>query len=511
MEEERFSLDTIQSSTSQVLQECLDIFQSPIHQQYIHSPINNSQSYNNHPDIQYFQKVKHKNHFTYHKSKSSHSSPHLRTGSTGNIDKIQSSNRISPAIFDPYNLDALLNRLHTFNVLSWQIPDIPNTPHQLNELKCARNGWKCVSLSPNETTKNHLMCTNCNQQLILNFFEHHQYPQHHIYHPTTTFNYEFLTDDVNIEDTTNLHQKLIQKYIIQIESTGHAPDCSWKNFETPLDGVYYPRHYLPQTNEFLISQYLKNLKSLTDNSTLLQQFADDALDQTYLSHSINQPPSDPRLISISNEWLIARYFKQDKENSALLLQYTPAWIYEMAIYGWTLYAQRYAQDVILLLACNMCNSRVFLNTVPKEHVGNLPPSTKILPSVKYPITQMTQVDESEFDSEESISSSVVVGETGVGCEKKFNPIDKHEHKCWCPYRYDESLVDYIWCMILQSGSNIGLNGEFINHDKMIIENISSRMMNNNNNGTGMKRKKSFSVNDGLERLQKLRKLYLIDD
>ena len=49
--------------------------------------------------------------------------------------------------FDPYDLSSLLARLKTFNSLNWKSID----DSSINELKCAINGWKCVSFGVKET------------------------------------------------------------------------------------------------------------------------------------------------------------------------------------------------------------------------------------------------------------------------------------------------------------------------------------------------------------------------
>ncbi|EGW34460.1 uncharacterized protein SPAPADRAFT_59885 [Spathaspora passalidarum NRRL Y-27907] len=441
-----FSLDEVSHNTSQVLEDCLDIFQSPAHESYNHKNtvyLGNT-SFNQHPDIQYFQKVKQKNHFTYHKSK---------VQSQKSIEKIQSKS----TVFDPYDLNMLLGRLRSFNSLNWQVPNSP----QLNELKCARNGWKCASFARN--IKNHLICTNCHQQLILRF------SNNNISNDTSPFDIDFLSGK---EYDDELNSKLIEKYMVQIETTGHSTECSWRNFETPLDGVYYPRHYLSATNTFLITQYLKNLKSLVDNSLILQEH----YDQIFKSSSLQSP----EFINISNQWLLARYYKLDKENVSACLQHIPVWFYEIAAQGWSLNAQRYANDVILVMSCGMCNSRVFLNTVtPASNLNTL----QALTPVKYPLHHEPHDELTEFDQP-------------LG--PQFDPV--HDHKPFCSHVHDPHLHDYFFSLILGSINNIGINGEYINNDSTIID-----------RPTTTKRKKSFTMNDGLERLNKLRKLYLIED
>ncbi len=100
------------SSTSQILQNCLLIIESPSYDSYKSSDSNSpvstkSNNYSDHPDILYFQKIKQKNHFKFHKSKFQ---------AKWNIDKVNSSKMNSN--FDPYDLSSLLARLKTFNYLN---------------------------------------------------------------------------------------------------------------------------------------------------------------------------------------------------------------------------------------------------------------------------------------------------------------------------------------------------------------------------------------------------------
>ncbi|KAL6454738.1 hypothetical protein SBY92_004208 [Candida maltosa Xu316] len=272
-------------------------------------------------------------------------------------------------------------------------------------------------------------------------------------------------------------------YIIQIENTGHSPNCLWKNFETPLNGTYYLRQHLPDSNDFLIKQYCKNLKNLIDNLLILQEYS-ESFTPTFLHQEI-----DPAFIHISNQWLLAKYFHDNKENFITGLAYNiPTWIYQLAVFGWSLNVQSYARDVILVMSCNMCNERVFLNTPSNTNIPqplNLS-SSKILTPVKYPMS--TAQPDDEF-------------ETAVDCNK-FDP--RINHKPWCSHLHND-LPKYFYDMLLASESSIGPNGEYVPDNDLM--NIDTSLHEQN----VRKRSKSYTVNEGLERLTKLRKLYLIDE
>ncbi|KAK6458886.1 C3HC zinc finger-like-domain-containing protein [Scheffersomyces xylosifermentans] len=494
------------AATHQVLNKCLDIFSTPTHEKYVHhnhtssarsSSTRPDKTYSGHPDIQYFQKIKSKNHFNYHRSKLSGNK------NSQNIDKIHSR----MTVFDPYNVDFLVSRLKTFNAMNWHIPNFHNEDPErsLNELKCARNGWKCVSFSLNNNTKNHLLCTSCNQQLVLKFSKNLGGTKEY-----SAYDHEFLKNEAFEDNTDQLNQALHDKYLTQIETSGHSHSCSWRNFETALQGVYYPRPYLNRTNEFLIRDYLKNLKNLMDNSMILNEYVDnfsdnfisggsDIIGKDGLHHDIFK-----QFVGVSNSWLLQRYFKNNKENFSVLLDFTPTWYYKLAMLGWSLNVQSFSNDLILLLICNKCNQRIFLNSSSSNNVRreaaeqalNLSTS-KILTPCKYPVS-----------STESETTSEFVATSSEAEIEKFDPYK--EHKPWCcnianVASYEAiKLYNYVTAMIADSAQNIGPNGEYINVNE-------SDMSFDSADVTKFKRRKSFDINDGLERLSKLRKLYIIDD
>lgn len=448
----KMNLEDLPSSTPQVLQDCLSLFNSPTHESYIYKsyPLSTTNKRTD-ADIKYFQRVKAKNHFNYHKSKNTEKSTH--------IDTIESR----MTVFDPYNHDSLIERLRTFNALNWNIPnDLP-----LNELKCARNGWKCVLFSLNNNTKNQLLCTCCNQLLILRFSD----------------------DD---DDNAEFHKTLCDTYTKQIETDKHNNNCPWRNFETPLEGIYYPRPYLNSTNEILVRDYLKCLKNLMDNSVVLNEYS-DAFDEEFTTQVL-----PPDFIRISNEWLLQRYFKENKENFSVMLDYTPPWFYKLALLGWSLHVQSFSRQVILLLICNKCNHRIFLNPtdIAEEKPSINLSSSKILTPCKFPVTNNIVEEDQYWDEEAS---------------EKVNPWD--EHKSWCCNTNNvvtslnttpQSLHEFFVDLIQKSENSIGIDGEYIGEADMIVDESAL-------DTPQFKRRKSFDINEGLERLSKLRKLYLIEE
>ncbi|KAK6204550.1 C3HC zinc finger-like-domain-containing protein [Scheffersomyces amazonensis] len=513
----KMSIDDITSSTPKLLRDYLDVFQNTSFNSSINSNINltstspntiDKATFNNHPEIQYFQQVKSKNHYNYHKSKISKQNQ--------SIDNIHAK----MTVFDPYNSDFLLQRLKTFSVMNWRIPELYHRPFEdrINELKCARNGWKCVSFSLNNNTKNHLLCTSCNHQLILKFSDNYNDKSH------MDYQYDIINEELlNNAQEDALNELLHDKYLTQIITEGHAKNCSWRNFETPLNGVYYPRPYINQTNEILIRDYLNILQNLINNSITLNEYVDNI--SNVIISSDSEDEQFKKFIKTSNQWIIARFFQNNKENIAVLLDFTPSWYYKLAMLGWSLNVQTFSNEVILLLICNKCNQRVFLNSTTNPHASPIKPhedslqlsNSKILTPCNYPITSSTTNQQSEFEFEY---------EYDVTAEfDKFDPYK--EHKSWCCNIHnivasDNSIhskyYEYFIEMLNKSTSNIGPNGEYI--VEPIEMNMNMNMSidglgNGNGNGNGdtltSKRKTSFDINDGLERLNKLRKLYLIDE
>ncbi|KAK6465236.1 C3HC zinc finger-like-domain-containing protein [Scheffersomyces coipomensis] len=502
------NMDDISSTTPKILKDCLDAFESPRFNNHIPPSPSSSygsssakldrSSFNNHPDIQYFQQVKAKNHYSYHKSKINKQNQ--------SIDNIHSK----MTVFDPYNPEFLITRLKTFNVMNWRVPELTHRPFEerINELNCARNGWKCVSFSLTNNVKNQLMCTSCSQQVILKFSDN-------IPISSTTgsvfsssdYQYDIINDDLLFSaQQDELNEALHDKYWIQIKTEAHSKNCSWRNFETPLEGVYYPRPYINHSDELLIRDYLKILHNLINNSITLNEYADNIS----IASNEDDDVHFKQFIKVSNEWLVSRYFQDNKENLSILLDYTPSWYYKLAMLGWSLNVQSFSHDLILLLICNKCNQRVFLNSTSHNPISNVSQSpdlqlsnSKILTPCNYPITSNITHDETQFDEvEESIDP------------EKFNPFT--EHKPWCCNIHNVTTSDptmhtktfqYLMEMMINSSNNIGPNGDYVIFDgnKMHLDDDSL------DTTTPTKRKTNFDINEGLERLNKLRKLYLIEE
>lgn len=458
-------LSDITAGTPKVLDHCLEL----LLQLHI-SPMRSSRSapvtpakYASHPDIQFFRLVKAKHHYAYHKLKAE-----SETANEPHRDVLTS--------FDPYSRELLLKRLKTYNALNWNVP--PNDV--LTELTCATHGWVCESISRNNNTKNHLRCSGCGNEIILRYNSIENQP---MYAP-----FQF-----DLADIAHLNNNLTTQYLNQIQLSGHLLACSWTKVHTPVSGVYYLTPYVSATNDALISSYLHVLRNLTDNFPIL---AEHATSLRALSPNISVE-NLTELVSVSNKWLLARYFHDNKENMSQVLQrLCLPWLYWLAAMGWDLNVQTFASQTVLLLICSSCNQRVFVKLVGSEsnesdHELNIPllSSSKILTPCKFPphhghqSTGFSTEYMDEMDTEDSQDANL-------------------GHKPWCSHIQKigtNTFFEYFSSMIIGLENNIGPQGEYLYEHDHILDMDSSA-----------KRRNSMDVGDGLERLTKLRKLYFVN-
>ncbi|CAH2353173.1 hypothetical protein CLIB1423_09S04434 [[Candida] railenensis] len=471
------------NDTSQVLSDCLALLSSPAHEKYPSSSGRGSSHFNSHPDIQYFKEIKDKNHYEYHKSKYNSSNINHSKSLRGNDVQVSIQNVLSPQKsvlpaqstgssvphtdprinFNPHDRSSLISRLSTFSVLNWQVPDLGLTAVDLNELTCARKGWKCLK---GTSPKNTLSCTYCHSVMQLKFND-----------ASTGANTSYFPFDFDADDYMELNVALAQNYLKQIRYQGHDDNCLWRVYETPLDGVYYPRPYIDETSIELVEDYLKNLKALTDNNHLIVDL------RPIFKNSVNfQPPSpSEEFISKSNSLLVEKYYKEDQENSYYDIQLNsniPGWMYRIAALGWSLHVQYFSRQYVILLVCSQCNSRVFLpqnqnqNQSQTQGELNLSPSRILTPCKYPPFISNVANNESIFDDVE---------------EEELSKIDiVNEHKPWCchlkQYPHNRTLEDLLFELILVETET--------------------------NTTKSTKRKSSSEIAENLNRLNKLRKVFL---
>lgn len=414
--------------TEQLLQKCAEVLAESSHESYLKA----DRATFHHPDIQFFKKIK---------ARAIHRAPKTTAMNIKHID--------------PYSHEGLMERLKTFTPLNWRVPGQSNEDNELNEMTCARKGWKCVSFSLENNMKNHLICTSCLRQVFLKFDDLYR-------------------GEVHDDGTSQIEFENILKiqYLENVRYSGHTETCPWRVFESPLEGVYYLRPYLDTTNEIMINNYLKNLKVLVDNSLVLNEFASNFTEE-FTSSEV-----DADFIRLSNKWLLHRYLKENKENFNELLGKTLSWFYKLAALGWSLKLQAFLKQLTILLVCSNCNKRIFF-TATNAHEMDLS-TTNILTPCKLPIT-------SAADAED--------------IEEHHNPFS--EHKPWCcvvkglysPTPSNVEYTEYLIWMVKNSVANLGSNGEFVSDDAAAVP---------------RKREREPQKVDNLDRLSKLRRLYLIE-
>ncbi|RLV87610.1 hypothetical protein JA9_002311 [Meyerozyma sp. JA9] len=358
-------MEDVAAGTPRVLRECASLLSTPTHNTYIDTP--DYTKYSTHPDIQYFRSVKAKNHFQYHR---------LKRASRPIRERIYAA----ASKFDPYSRPQLLQRLASYTALNWSLPESAwgSEKWPVSELKCAQNGWRCVSIR-NSNLKNHLVCDVCHHQLILRYNDAHD----------SVFNFD-------PEEVAQLNENLARSYLEHIATKAHGTACPWSTLETPLQGVYYMRPFLKNTNETLLAEYRRALGGLVRHWRVLQpQISVPLSSQNHIDDSI---------VHISTEILLAGE-NEDKENLASLAASVPHWVFTVAQLGWELRSQKFASQTVYLMVCTGCNARWVLNSFCQNPTSNSEP--QLSPSnVLTPCEHRATVEEDE----------------------EFDPWD---HKSWC--------------------------------------------------------------------------------
>lgn len=349
-------MDEVAAGTPRVLRECASMLSTPNHERYIDTP--DYSKYSTHPDIQYFRSVKAKNHYQYHRLK--------RTSKP-----IRERIYAAASKFDPYSRPQLLHRLASYTALNWSLPEsaLALKLWEVSELKCAQNGWRCVSIR-NSNLKNHLVCDVCHHQLILRYNEVHD----------SIF-------DFDAEEVAQLNVNLARSYLKQITTKAHGTACPWQSLETPLQGVYYMRPFLKNTNETLLAEYRKALSGLVRHWRVLElQISLPSLSQNHIEDTV---------VQISTEILLAGE-NEDKENLASLAAAAPLWVFTIAQLGWELRSQKFASQTVYLMVCTGCNARWVLNDIRQNSSNQEPqlsPSNILTPCEHRAIVE----EDDEFD------------------------------------------------------------------------------------------------------------------
>lgn len=463
------------SDTLRALKDCYDVISSPKHESYksFNSMSSEHSILSQHPDVQYFRSIKSKNHYNYHKFKQS-------AKSTPTKSKLKGSHT------DPFSREQLMKRLSTFTALNWYLPYGVES-EEFNELKCARNGWRCASNTSEYWVKNHLICTGCNAQLFLKFND--------ALSPSSVMPFHF-----DMEDYLEINQSLIQVYLDQIESLGHEKNCTWIYFECPLQEVYYSRPYLWKTREELINGFLRNLSSLVENGSVLR----DSIEKSNLTLITGQVKEENTFIERSKTLLLDKVYGDEKEKLANLLSVTPNEFFYVALLGWCLNIQSFGNVLILLLTCTKCNKRIIINSavggpIQKNSVSSCTDNgirlsaSKILSPCEFPPTKLSAEHEAE---------SLY---TFQGLDQSESSIDSNE-------QYDLAKEHKPWCSIIHA-----MDGQMRTFEYLadIISNPQCDAAEEINTGTSIllipSKRKTMEVGDAIEKLHKLRRIYLMEN
>lgn len=250
-------------------------------------------------------------------------------------------------------------------------------------------------------------------------------------------------------DIARLNDNLKVSYLSEIRQGAHSASCPWKTILCSLRGTYYLTPYLGATNSTLISEYLGTLGNLIENLPLLGD--KDGFCRKLLPNSL--PEDDSLFVQVSKMWFLNRFYTDTKENFAYVLDFVcPAWIYKLAAMGWVLTLQEHNQDHFLIMSCICCNQRLFL-----AH---------------------------EQDLEQG---------------------DHHCHKSWCAFSNpmgSNTFFEYFVKMLILLEKSIGSHGEYLIDQELSFDMDAV--------SASRKRRESFDVNEGLERLTKLRKMYFVN-
>lgn len=458
------SFSEVAAGTPKVLNSCLEVLHrdSPTPTRAANSAPVTPARFSSNSDVQFFRLVKTKYHYAYHKLK-------LVTNS-------EQSTLSSALSIDPYSRLLLLARLKTFNALNFHVP-YTDDDEALTELLCLMHGWECVSSGRNNNTKNQLCCSGCGGMVVLRFNALEAQPAY------TPFEFD-------VADIVELNRNLKVSYMQQIRHLGHLPHCLWQKFHCPLVGVYYLTPHLGSTTEKLMQEYLASLRNLADNIAVISS--------TVPSVTKLVPRFPPSILAefsrVSNLWLAARFFKDDKENFFQDFQKSlPASVHILAAMGWALHIQAFASQTILLFVCSTCNQRVIIAEDHSKRVEVKLSTSKTLSSCQYP----------PFFSRKSTPYQFLGVVNGEHEDEDEEHDPDYGHKPWCCHIHKmagKPYIEYLVDLVVRLESSIGPDGEYNTESEMAVDTTVTR-----------KRPGEFDLQAGLQNFAKLRKLYFAEE
>lgn len=354
--------------------------------------------------------------------------------------------------FDPYSRRQLLERIGTYNALNWTVPPSRESPSlNLHVLPLTLNELFCASngwvCDPISRHDNFTNHLRCTACGSLLILRFNSIEE------TSYGLYLFDMDDI-----ARLNDNLKVSYLSEIKQGAHSAACPWRDLLCSLQGTYYLTPYVGETNAVLVTEYLECLKNLLDHLPVLEKMAGFCMKIVEAHRESSVPGSgerfvaDEQFVRVSKMWFLDRFHGDNKENFAAILDFVcPTWVYEVAAQGWKLSLQKSDDNAVLIMACGCCNQRLFVDD--------------------------------EVDSSANI----------------------HKHKWWCSHSKvvgDMSFDQYFHRMLESLENFIGPHGEYLIDQELSfsMDDMTARR----------KRRDSFDVNDGLERLTKLRKMYFVN-
>ena len=333
------------------------------------------------------------------------SNPRLREGNKLKkltAGKFNSRNR---AFSDPFDREALLKRIGTFNILNWTVHD-----QRLMALECAANGWAC-----HRKRRNELHCQGCHATILVRLTG----PQD-MFNPARSkasgensskmsllSNFLFESDIEEEEEEAEFREMLVTSYVNRLH-TEHYAGCIWK--QENLDMSLIKRQYYIRLSAMdrVLPLFYENLNVLGQHQDMilsLKEFKKSVLSQTALN----------ALQEYTNH------------------KYSPS-ISLIALLGWELRQQRFGDKTLVLLLCRSCTRRILLGTISNS---SLLSDIRKLGSCNYPPPKELSDDGSKVSksSYEIITSTDPLDEYG---NNVVNLVKEHEKWCCIVGRYSSN-------------------------------------------------------------------------
>jgi len=365
------------------------------------------------------------------------SNPRLREGNK--LKKLTAgkfSNR-NRAFFDPFDREALLKRIQTFNILNWTVYDQRLTP-----LECAVNGWRC-----HRKRRNELHCQGCHATILVRLTG----PQDRS-NPTKSkstgensnkmslfSNFLFESDIEEEEEEAEFREMLVTSYVNRLH-TEHYTGCIWK--QDNLDMSLIKRQYYIRiaAMDRVLPLFYENLNALGQHQDIILSLKEYRKD-IFPESTINA---------------LQEYTNYKYSPSILLI----------ALLGWGLRQQKFGNKTLVLLLCRSCTRRILLGTVSNS---SLLSDVQKLGSCSYPPPKELSDDGSKVSksSYEINTSTDPLDEYG---NDVVNLVKEHEKWCCIVGRYSsEDSVGYETVLEMLRSNSFSAHEEEMDEDLPSID------------------------------------------